>query len=389
VLEGFNDLTTTEPQLAKEWHPTRNAGLEPTEVTSGSNKKVWWQCITHPDHEWQARPLTRTGGSGCPICGAKKVLEGFNDLTTTEPQIAKEWHPTRNDDLKPTEVTRGSGKKIWWQCNKHPEHEWQSTISNRSKGSGCPVCIGQKVLEGFNDLTTTHPKIALEWHPIKNRMIKPTEFSKSSIERVWWQCSKYPDHQWDASVADRTKSDGCPICSNQRVLEGFNDLTTTEPQIAKEWHPIKNGNLKPTEFTRGASKKIWWQCSKHPEHEWESPIGNRSTGFACPFCAEYGFNPSKDAWFYLMQRPGEQQLGITNVLSDRLRKHESNGWMLLEHAGPASGQKVFDTEKAFKKWLKKEIGLMEGTTENWSTTKMEVQSLAELKARSGIETDLF
>ena len=120
MLEGFNDLTTTEPQLAKEWHPTRNAGLEPTEVTSGSNKKVWWQCITHPDHEWQARPLTRTGGSGCPICGAKKVLEGFNDLTTTEPQIAKEWHPTRNDDLKPTEVTRGSGKKIWWQCNKHP-----------------------------------------------------------------------------------------------------------------------------------------------------------------------------------------------------------------------------------------------------------------------------
>ncbi len=56
---------------------------------------------------------------------------------------------------------------------------------------------------------------------------------------------------------------------------------------------------------------------------------------------------------------------------------------------PSKGQKVLDTENAFKKWLKKEIGLMEGTTENWSTTKMEVQSLAELKARSGIETDLF
>ena len=52
-------------------------------------------------------------------------------------------------------------------------------------------------------------------------------------------------------------------------------------------------------------------------------------------------------------------------------------------------RKVLDTEKAFKRWLKKEIGVMEGTTENWSTTKMEVQSLAELKARSGIETDLF
>ena len=90
-----------------------------------------------------------------------------------------------------------------------------------------------------------------------------------------------------------------------------------------------------------------------------------------------------------MQRPGEQQLGITNELDVRRKTHERNGWTLVEHTEPASGQKVLDTENAFKKWLKKEIGLIKGTTENWSTTSMEVQSLAELKARSGIETDLF
>ena len=91
-----------------------------------------------------------------------------------------------------------------------------------------------------------------------------------------------------------------------------------------------------------------------------------------------------------MQRPGEQQLCISNVLVDRMKKHERNGWTLLEHTTEgALGKKVQEIEALFKKWLKKEIGLMEGTTENWSTTKMEVQSLAELKARSGIETDLF
>jgi len=73
-----------------------------------------------------------------------------------------------------------------------------------------------------------------------------------------------------------------------------------------------------------------------------------------------------------------------------MKRHEKNGWSLIEHTTvPSKGQKVLDTETAFKKWLKKEVGLMEGTTENWSTTKMEVQSLAELKERSGIETDLF
>jgi predicted GIY-YIG superfamily endonuclease len=97
----------------------------------------------------------------------------------------------------------------------------------------------------------------------------------------------------------------------------------------------------------------------------------------------------KNAWFYLMQRPGEQQIGITNDLRTRLRTHERYGWVLLEHTEPAQGKKVQAIEAVLKKWLRKNIGTIEGTTENWSTTLMEVLSLAELKARSGIETDLF
>ena len=119
-------------------------------------------------------------------------------------------------------------------------------------------------------------------------------------------------------------------------------------------------------------------------------VCNRTNhGQGCPKCAKYGFNPDKDAWFYLMQRAGEQQFGITNDLPTRLRVHKRNGWVLLEKTGPASGQRVLEIETTFKRWLKKNVGLVEGTTENWATTSMEVQSLAELKARSGIETDLF
>ena len=90
-----------------------------------------------------------------------------------------------------------------------------------------------------------------------------------------------------------------------------------------------------------------------------------------------------------MRRAGEQQLGITNDLKTRLKVHERNGWSLIEYVGSAPGSIVLETEVSFKKWLKENIGVVEGTTENWSTTSMEVQSLAELKARSGIETDLF
>ena len=390
VLEGFNDLNSTNPKLAKEWHPTRNSDLKPTQVRNGSGRRVWWQCAKYQDHEWEAPLTQRTGkGSGCPICAGRDVLEGYNDLNSTEPELAKEWHPTRNGDLKPTGVTRSTHKKVWWQCSNYPDHEWNALISSRSRGGGCPICAGKKVLNGFNDLKSTEPDLAREWHLTRNGDLKPTDVTKSGKQKVWWQCSDYPDHEWQAHLYSRTIGGGCPICSGKKVLKGFNDLESTDPVIAKEWHSTKNGDLKPTDVTRSGHQKVWWQCSNDPEHEWVAQLHSRAKGSGCPVCAEYGFNPGRDACFYLMQRPGEQQLGISNVLSVRLRTHEKNGWTLLEHTEPAPGQKVLDTETLLKKWLKKEIGVIEGTTENWSTTSMEVQSLAELKAKSGIETDLF
>ena len=390
VLEGFNDLQSAEPELAKEWHRTRNGNLKPNEVTRGSNTKVWWQCSKCFDHEWESKVNDRNNGNGCPICAGKKVLEGFNDLQSTQPELAKEWHPSKNGDLKPTELTRSSGRKVWWQCSKCPDHIWESRVNDRNNGNGCPICAGQKLLKGVNDLQSTEPELAKEWHPSKNGNLKPNEFTRGSNMKVWWQCSRYSDHTWDASIKHRSvSSSDCPICAGQTLLKGFNDLQSTQPELAKEWHPSKNGDLKPTELTRSSGRKVWWQCSKCPDHIWESRVNDRNNAKGCPFCAEYGFNPGKNAWFYLMQRPGEQQIGITNDLITRMRSHKRNGWTLIEHTASIPGQEILDAETAFKRWLKQEIGLMEGTTENWSTTKMEVQSLAELKARSGIETDLF
>ena len=61
------------------------------------------------------------------------------------PHLVKEWHPTKNKDLKPEDFTPRSGKKVWWQCPKGEYHEWKATIHDRSKG-GCPFCSGRKTL---------------------------------------------------------------------------------------------------------------------------------------------------------------------------------------------------------------------------------------------------
>ena len=70
-----------------------------------------------------------------------KVTSEHN-LAKLHPELAKEWHPTKNGDLKPTDVAPKSGQKVWWKCLKNPEHEWQVRIADRASGSGCPECYG-------------------------------------------------------------------------------------------------------------------------------------------------------------------------------------------------------------------------------------------------------
>ena len=303
---------------------------------------------------------------------SSKPTLGVNDLQSQFPDIAAEAY-----GWDPTTVTKGSDQKKEWKCNKG--HLYSSLVSGRTiRGNGCPICAGNQVLAGFNDLKTKFPDIAAEAYGWDTSMVMPGTKQKKD-----WKCKE--GHLYSSLVSSRTsKGTGCAVCDGKQVLAGFNDLKTKFPDIAAEAY-----GWDPSTIAAGTNQKKDWRCKLG--HLYSSVVASRtSAGNGCPTCAEYGFNPEKDAWFYLMQRPGEQQLGISNVLNDRLRTHERNGWSIVEHTPvPSKGQKVLDTEKAFKKWLKKEIGLMEGTTENWSTTKMEVQSLAELKAKSGIETDLF
>ena len=302
---------------------------------------------------------------------SSKPTLGVNDLQSQFPDIAAEAY-----GWDPSTVTKGTKQKKDWKCQKG--HLYHSTVNHRtSNGSGCPVCKNKKVLAGFNDLQTKFSDIASEAYGWDASTVVA-----GSRQKKIWKCNE--GHLYSATVKNRTSNGtGCPVCSGKQILVGFNDLQTKFSDIASEAY-----GWDPSTVTSVSGQKKDWKCKEG--HIYDATVANRTNGSGCPTCAEHGFDPEKDAWFYLMERPGEQQLGISNVITDRLRKHESNGWSLIEHTTvPSKGQKVLETENAFKKWLRKEIGLMEGTTENWSTTKMEVQSLAELKARSGIKTDLF
>lgn len=210
LVKTGQSLSELYPQIATEWHPTKNFDVIPQGLSTGSERVVWWKC--QHGHEYQMSVYARTKAKQCPICSNKRVLSGYNDLATTHPHIAAEWDYERNSDLLPTNITYGSSKKVAWKCALG--HGWETTIASRTTGNktGCPICSGNVVLAGFNDLETTHPEIAKEWSPRND--LSPTQVSKGSKYSAYWICNK--KHEYRAVVNSRTNmKSGCPICAKE------------------------------------------------------------------------------------------------------------------------------------------------------------------------------
>jgi hypothetical protein len=133
------------PWLVHEWHPTKNAPLTPADVPAGSGDHLWWKCPRAPDHEWEAQVRSRTiRGVRCPFCTHRKLARS-ESFAETHPDIAAEWHPTRNGLNRPEHYTFGSHHEAWWQCPTYKTHVYQARISSRtSMRSGCQKCGGLK-----------------------------------------------------------------------------------------------------------------------------------------------------------------------------------------------------------------------------------------------------
>ena len=258
IITKENCLATRFPKLASEWDFENNDVLTPHNVSFGSHKKVWWVC---PDcnENYESVIHSRTmNNSGCPYCSGNKVCNR-NCLATKFPDIAKQWHPTLNN-ISPKDVASYSSKKAWWICEKCHEN-YEARIADRSNGKGCSYCAG-KITCNNNCLATKRPDVAKEWHPTLNGNLTPKDVMPVSGKKIWWLCPNC-NEAYNMQISNRTntiRECGCPYCAGRRVCEN-NCLATTHPNIAKLWHPIKNGELTPHDIVAGTQRKFWWFCA--------------------------------------------------------------------------------------------------------------------------------
>jgi len=110
-------------------------------------KKLNWKCLKEGCGEvFEMNWINISQGQNCGYCSPSPKQAGLsNCLATLNPELASEWHPTKNGDLTPHNVTPNSQKKVWWKCKDDPKHEWRTFIKNRnSRKDGCPECSKSK-----------------------------------------------------------------------------------------------------------------------------------------------------------------------------------------------------------------------------------------------------
>ena len=134
-----------------------------------------------------------------------------------------------------------------------------------------------------------------EWDYEKNGAIDPNTVADHSNKKFYWICPKgHPSYLMP--VTKRTKGDGCPVCSNHKIISGINDFATTNPELMSEWCWELNSQegIDPTTFSYGSNRKAWWKCKKCG-NTWYASVSNRThVHSGCPYCANLkvkkGFN---------------------------------------------------------------------------------------------------
>ncbi len=128
LLRERGSLADNFPDIAKEWHPSKNEPLTPCGVLSRSSKKAWWKCSC--GHEWRVA-ISARAGHGCPECGKKiigvksreRAVRAFGSMADSAQELLAEIHPTKNTGVDLSEIPLGSNQKLWWRCSHG--YEWE------------------------------------------------------------------------------------------------------------------------------------------------------------------------------------------------------------------------------------------------------------------------
>jgi len=332
-------VAETHPHLVDEWIECENPFITPYNCLSGSSKKVLWKCKKCNGTYYAVISNRCRVGSSCPYCAGQKVLVGFNDLLTLDPQLCEEW--SNKNVLSPSQVTIGSNKKVYWKCKVGHEDYFMS-IKQKRNGQGCPVCamqsqtsfpeqaiyyyiksifpdtINRYIMDEKYEIDIYIPskKIGIEYNGYyshkkkQDKDIAKKQFMENNgINLIVIKEFKFSEEQINADyyINERTTPKSLSNLIYKIINEVFNinniivdvadktikikeqyliqkkekSIATLRPDLIEEWDYDKNGNITPEFVSVGAKTKYYWICPICKQSYLRTPY-DKAHGGSCP-----------------------------------------------------------------------------------------------------------
>lgn len=298
ALKGYNTIPDIYPELCDYWSSKNLVKTdEVTKSVEAENKIFTWICDCC-NLEFQERlgivleAFTKNNSSKlnsiCPYCN-KKLPKPNETVNYVKPYLINEWAKELNGDIDT--FFYDSNVLVDWICRKC-HRNFKAKISERYENDQCcPYCSFKKTAKGYNDLETTHPWLIKEWSTLNKQEMSSVRVN--STYTAWGKCPVCTGEYQQVIKEKFYRENSCPYCRNQKVLKGFNDLTTTQQSLMNEWDYVNNLLIaNPAEITELSNMSVWWICQENPDHRYKIQVKERiayrkRNKKACSICKGY------------------------------------------------------------------------------------------------------
>jgi superfamily II DNA or RNA helicase len=185
------------------------------------------------------------------------------------PLLSKLWDDKRNGAA--ASVLVRSFRPAWWRCENG--HSFQRSPRSMLSDSSCPGCQRGP---GASSIAKARPGLVPLWHAEKNGGLSPNTTDVACAGAVWWRCPQ--GHEFQRPPLLMLRDASCAVCT-----VATKSLAVMNPAVAAEWHPTRNGEVKPDQVEPDHVMNAWWLCPKG--HEFQATVRSRARGSRpCPTC---------------------------------------------------------------------------------------------------------
>lgn len=348
------------PQFEKNFSDKNDFPFD--EENKWSNRKAIWICDNGHETIKTFDNVTKKVGNKnrnfpCVVCVGQKKQVGYNSLFDVYPYLKDEWDYEKNKEIglyPETIQLKYSRGTTYWLCKEY-KHSYHMRLDrkialDKNGEETCPYCDNRKVLKGFNDLKTKYPDLALDYDEANN--VESNEVLFTSADIYIWKCSTCGG-TYNTTIQEKHDGYVCPYCSDKKVLSGFNDLGTTDSELAKEY---STNNERPTSSIRKKlTAKVLWVCPTC-NGEYSYPLKDRQLGDnACPYCRDFkplpGYNTLQAKHQDKMAQWATIENHVIGLDADKLLSTSTkHAWWMCEKCGRKYRK---DIDKEVMKWKRK------------------------------------